>query len=100
MDNRNRTVKYFASLLSTHPNHLNAVVKRKTQKTAIAFIHEQLVLEAKALLSQTELSIKEIAFKLGFNEPSHFNNFFKKQTHLTPVLYRKEKHLSFSQHSL
>jgi|SRR6266496_8541 len=100
MDNRNRTVKYFASHLSTHPNHLNAVVKRKTQKTAIAFIHEQLVLEAKALLSQTELSIKEIAFKLGFNESSHFNHFFKKQTYLTPALYRKEKHLSFSHNSL
>ena len=100
IDNHNRTVKYFASYLSVHPNHLNAVVKRKTQKTAIAFIHEQLIHEAKSLLSQTELSIKEIAFKLGFNEPSHFNHFFKKQTHLTPVLYRKEKQLSFSHNSL
>ena len=100
MDYRNRTVKYFASHLSTHPNHLNAVVKRKTQKTAIGFIHEQLVHEAKALLSQTELSIKEISFKLGFNEPSHFNHFFKKLTHLTPALFRKEKQLSFSHNSL
>src|SRR5258705_7449483 len=94
-EDHNRTVKYFASQLATHPNHLNAVVKRKTQKTAIAFIHEQLILEAKSLLSQTELSIKEIAFKLGFREPSHFNHFFKKQMHTTPVLYRKEKQLSF-----
>src|SRR5882724_7456438 len=79
MENRNRTVKYFAHQLATHPNHLNAVVKRLKEKTAIAFIHEQLVHEAKSLLSQTELSIKEIAFKLGFKEPSHFNHFFKKQ---------------------
>jgi len=100
MENGNRTVKYFASQLATHPNHLNAVVKRKTQKTAIAFIHEQLIHEAKSLLNQTELSIKEIAFKLGFNEPSHFNHFFKKQMGTTPVLYRKEKHLSFSHNSL
>jgi AraC-like DNA-binding protein len=99
-ENSNRTVKYFASQLATHPNHLNAVVKRKTQKTAIAFIHEQLIHEAKSLLNQTELSVKEIAFQLGFREPSHFNHFFKKQMDTTPVLYRKEKHLSFSHNSL
>jgi len=98
-EDRNRTVKYFASQLATHPNHLNAVVKRKTQKTAIAFIHEQLILEAKSLLSQTEISIKEIAFKLGFREPSHFNHFFKKQTNLPPALFRKEKRLSLSYNS-
>src|ERR1700754_3940426 len=83
-ENRNRTVKYFASQLATHPNHLNAVVKRMMKKTAIVFIHEQLVHEAKSLLNQTELSIKEISFRLGFNEPSHFNHFFKKQMHTTP----------------
>jgi AraC family transcriptional activator of pobA len=100
LENSNRSVKFFASQLATHPNHLNAVVKRKTKKTAIAIIHEQLIHEAKSLLNQTELSIKEIAFKLGFREPSHFNHFFKKQMGITPVLYRKEKHLSFSHHSL
>src|ERR1700730_6095735 len=100
LENSNRSVKYFASQLATHPNHLNAVVKRKTQKTAIAFIHEQLIHEAKSLLNQTELSIKEIAFKLGFTDPSHFNHFFKKKMSTTPVLYRKEKHLSFSHNSL
>jgi len=99
-DRRHRTVKYLAAQLSTHPNHLNAVVKRQHQKTAIAFIHEQIVHEAQSLLNQTELSIKEIAFRLGFNESSHFNHFFKKQTRITPALYRKEKGLSFSQHSL
>jgi AraC family transcriptional activator of pobA len=89
MDKRHRTVKYFAAQLSTHPNHLNAIVKRQQQKTAIAFIHEQIVHEAQSLLNQTELSIKEIAYRLGFNESSHFNNFFKKQARVTPALYRK-----------
>jgi len=93
MDKRHRTVKYFAAQLSTHPNHLNAIVKRQQQKTAIAFVHEQIVHEAQSLLNQTELSIKEIAYRLGFNESSHFNNFFKKQARATPALYRKA-HLS------
>jgi len=89
----NGTVKYFAAQLSTHPNQLNAVVKRQRHITAIGFIHEQIVHESKALLSQTELSVKEIAFKLGFYDQAHFNNFFKKQTQTTPLLYRKERNL-------
>ena len=100
MDKQNRTVKYFAEQLFIHPNYLNAVVKRSTQKTAIAFIHEQILHEAKSLLTQTELSIKEISFRLGFSESSHFNHFFKKQTLITPALFRKQKHLSFSHNSL
>jgi AraC family transcriptional activator of pobA len=87
--NRHLTVRHFASLLSTHPNHLNAVVKRLTQKTAIAFMHEQIAHEALSLLNQTELTIKDIANRLGFADPSHFNHFFKKQTGGTPAAYRK-----------
>jgi len=93
MAGRNSTVKYFANRLSTHPNHLNAVVKRQVNKTAITFIHEQIVHESKSLLSQTKLSVKEIAFRLGFYDSSHFNNFFKKQTQTTPVLFRKKSNL-------
>jgi AraC family transcriptional activator of pobA len=100
MDKQNRTVKYFAEQLFIHPNYLNAVVKRSKQKTAIAFIHEQILHEAKSLLTQTELSIKEISFRLGFRESSHFNHFFKKETLTTPALFRKQKHLSFSHNSL
>ncbi|MDP9042940.1 MAG: helix-turn-helix domain-containing protein [Bacteroidota bacterium] len=92
-DNRHLTVKYFASLLSTHPNHLNAVVKRQRQKTAIAFMHEQILLEAQSLLNQTEFTIKNIAGRLGFADSSHFNHFFKKQTGDTPAAYRKVQKL-------
>lgn len=89
LDNRHLTIKYFSSLLSTHPNHLNAVVKRQTQKTAIALMHEQILNEAHSLLNQTELPIKDIASRLGFADSSHFNHFFKKQTGGTPAAYRK-----------
>ncbi len=88
-DNRHLTVKHFASLLSTHPNHLNAVVKRQTHNTAIAFLHEQILLESQSLLNQTELTIKDIASRLGFVDSSHFNHFFKKHTSDTPASYRK-----------
>ncbi|MDB5143399.1 MAG: AraC family transcriptional regulator [Mucilaginibacter sp.] len=91
IDKRNFTVKQLASQLSTHPNHLNAVIKRQEQKTAIALMHEQISHEAQSLLSQTELTLKEIAFKLGFGDSSHFSHFFKKQTGITPAAYRREK---------
>lgn len=85
------TVRHVAGLLSTHPNHLNAVVKRQKQKTAIAFLHEQIFYEAQSLLGQSELNIKEISFRLGFADTSHFSHFFKKQSGKTPAYYRKEK---------
>ena len=72
IDKRKTTVKYFAGKMSTHPNHLNAVIKRRLKKTAIAFIHEQIVHESKSLLNQTELSVKEIAFRLGFYDSIAF----------------------------
>ena len=92
-ENSHLTIKYFAGQLSVHPNHLNAVVKRQSQKTAIAFLHEQILNEAQSLLNQTKLTIKEIAFKLGFTDTPHFNNFFKKRTGGTPAAYRRAKSL-------
>lgn len=90
-DDPHFTVKHFAGLLSTHPNHLNAVVKRQKHKTAIAFMHELILHEARSLLNQTGLPIKTIAFRLGFADASHFNHFFKKQTGETPAGYRKDQ---------
>jgi len=91
--NRHLTVKHFAGRLTTHPNHLNAIVKRQAKKTAIEFMHEQILFEAQTLLSQTQLTIKHIASRLGFADSSHFNHFFKKQTGSTPAAYRKEQKL-------
>jgi AraC family transcriptional regulator, transcriptional activator of pobA len=92
-ENHHLNIKYFAGQLSVHPNHLNAVVKRQKEKTAIAFLHEQILHEAQSLLNQTKLTIKDIAFKLDFADAPHFNNFFKKRTGATPVAYRRAKSL-------
>jgi AraC family transcriptional regulator, transcriptional activator of pobA len=84
-----RSTSYYAEQLTVHPNHLNAVVKRITNKTASLIIQEQLIIQAKSLLHTTELSIKEIAYQMGFDEPTHFNAFFKKMTQQTPASFRK-----------
>jgi AraC family transcriptional regulator, transcriptional activator of pobA len=83
-----RHPSFYAKKLNIHPNHLNAVVKRTTGKTATDIIQSQLLISAKSLLRQTTDSIKEIAFRLYFSQPTHFTSFFKKATGLTPQQYR------------
>jgi AraC-like DNA-binding protein len=51
-------------------------------------ISERLLQEAKILLKHTDWNISEIAYSLGFEEPTHFNNFFKKNIQLTPRQFR------------
>lgn len=83
-----RSAKDFASQLSVHVNHLNRAIRETTGKTTTEHIAERLASEAKALLKHTNWNIAEIGYSLGFEEPSHFNHFFKKQTNLSPSAFR------------
>lgn len=86
-----RQVADYAALLNITPNHLNKTIKEQAGRTASSFIDEMILMEAKALLRHTELSIAEIAWQLDFSDPSYFNKYFKKNTGLTPLLYRKQQ---------
>lgn len=86
---RLRKASDYAESLSIHVNHLNHVVREATGKTTSVLITERIVTEAKALLKHTDLSIADIAYCLGFEYPNYFNNFFKKNTGLTPLAVRK-----------
>lgn len=86
-----RNVSDYASMITITPNHLSKLVKEQTGKTASSFIEEMVLMEAKALLRHTELSISEIAYQLDFTDPSHFNKFFKKGATTTPLQYRNQK---------
>jgi len=81
---------YYATVLNIHPNHLNAVVKSITGKTALNHIHNHIIKLAKSELIQTSLSVKEIAYNLHFESPNNFSSFFKKHTGVTPLTYRKK----------
>lgn len=83
-----RSAKDFASLLAVHVNHLNRAIKETTGKTTTNVIAERLISEAKTLLKHTDWNVSEIGYCLGFEEPAHFNNFFKKQTQFTPSRFR------------
>jgi AraC family transcriptional activator of pobA len=79
----------YAAQLSVHVNHLNAAVQQVTGKSTTTHINEQLVAEAKLLLTNTDWSINEIAASLGFEYASYFNNFFKRLAGVTPMAFRK-----------
>jgi AraC-like DNA-binding protein len=83
-----RSAKDFAEQLAVHVNHLNRAIRQTTGKTTTDHIFERLTSEAIALLKHTNWNISEISYSLGFEEPAHFNNFFKKQTANTPSVYR------------
>lgn len=86
-----RTAKDFAEALAVHVNYLNRSVKAVTGKTTSEHVIGRVATEAKALLQHTNWSVNEIAFALGFEYPTYFNAFFKKQTHCTPLEYRINK---------
>lgn len=82
------TVSEYADLLAVSAGHLNDIVKKATGKSAKMIISEHITLEAKRLLYHSQLSIKEIASNLNFEESSYFIRFFRKQTGLTPIAFR------------
>ncbi|MCB0585588.1 MAG: helix-turn-helix transcriptional regulator [Phaeodactylibacter sp.] len=83
-------VQDYAEQQQLHPNYFNTVIKSKTGKSANTWITEKTIAEAQALLSQSQLTIKEIAYHLKFSEPTHFSKFFKKHCGVPPTRYRRE----------
>ena len=82
------TVNYFAEKLNVSPNYLSDLLKNATGRNAQTHIQEFMVERAKELLSTTNLSIKEIAYDLGFEYPQSFSSMFKKKTKKTPLQFR------------
>lgn len=84
-------VSEYAPTLHITPKHLSYTIKSLTGKTAKELIQDRLSLEAKRLLFHTHLTIKEIAYRLGYEEPLHFSSFFKKQAGESPSQYRQRR---------
>lgn len=85
-----RSPSEFAKQLNIHVNHLNRAVKETKQKTTTSLIAERVLKESRILLRQSNLNVGEIAYALGFKESTHFNNFFKKQMGMSPLVYRRQ----------
>jgi len=81
----------FAAPLAIHINHLNAMLRKVTGQTTTQHIAARKIAEAKVLLRHTDWTIADISASLGFDYPNHFNEFFRRNTGMTPLGYRKEK---------
>lgn len=86
----NLRVNDYAEKLAITSNHLTQMVKQVTGKTSIEFIREKTLVEIKRLLLHTNHTVSEIAVLLHFPDQSYFTKFFKKQTGITPLQYRKK----------
>jgi AraC-like DNA-binding protein len=82
-------VAEYADLLHISPNHLNKCVKIATGQSARDLLDEMILLEAKVLLAQTDLSVSEIAYQIGKQDPSNFGRFFRTKMGITPKEYRQ-----------
>jgi AraC family transcriptional activator of pobA len=83
-----RSVKFYADALAVHPNHINYLLKKHCDLNAKESINKRVILEAKYLLSNPRLSIKNIALYLGFSDANNFSTFFHKCAHASPLAYR------------
>lgn len=84
-----RKVKFYAEQLFLHPKHLSQTLKEQTGKTASEWITEIVILEAKVLLQDAELTIGTITDQLNFPDASTFGKYFEKSTQQSPSAYRK-----------
>lgn len=83
-------VQDYAGLMAITEKHLNDICKRSSGKTASELIHDRIILEARRLITHSELNNKEVAHFLNFDDPSHFSKFFKRKTGDTPSEFRKK----------
>lgn len=81
---------FYAEKLKITTHHLNDIVRLLRGTTVKKMINQRLILEAKRELSFGALTIKEIAFRLGFNDTSYFSRFFKKHTGKTPDYFKNK----------
>ncbi|PKF75224.1 helix-turn-helix domain-containing protein [Chryseobacterium sp. PMSZPI] len=82
---------FYAEKLKISTHHLNDIVRLLRGTTVKKMINQRLILEAKRELSFGALTVKEIAFKLGFNDASYFSRFFKKHTGQNPDFFKNNE---------
>lgn len=86
--NKHREVNYYAGLLSITPDYLNKLCKVYWKMEAKELINTRVVMAIKNYLTCTDLSVKNIAAKLNFDDPSYMCRFFRRMIGMSPLEYR------------
>lgn len=87
------TVKYFAEKICLSSNYFGDMVKKETGKTPQEHIQEKLIELAKERIVETDETVSEISYGLGFQYPQHLSRLFKKRVGCTPNEYRMQNSL-------
>ncbi|WP_185289604.1 helix-turn-helix domain-containing protein [Chryseobacterium lactis] len=85
-----RKADFYASKMGISEKRINQILKEKMNKTLTQLLHERLMIEADRMLKASELTIKEIAFYLNFDDPAYFSRFYKKQKGQSPEDFKKD----------
>ena len=83
-------VSVYAARLGVTPTHLTRVMRAATGRPATAAIQERIIREARRHLAYSNLSIAQIAYGLGYEDPAHFSRVFRRSTSLAPSAFRKK----------
>jgi AraC-like DNA-binding protein len=84
-----KSVSGYASQMNVSEKRLTAATTKTVGKSPKTIIDERVMLEVKRLLIHTNLSIKEIGYDLGFEDPAYFIKYFRKHTGKTPIEFRE-----------
>lgn len=85
-----RHAEFYGNALGIGSKRLNQILKEKLDKTGMQLIHDRIILEAKRKIIHSEITLKEIAYELGFTDRPYFSRFFKKQTGTSPEDFQKQ----------
>lgn len=88
---KERSVAYYAGLMCLTPNYLSGEIKAYSGRSALEWINEYVVTEAKLLLYNPDNSVQGVARLLNFPSQSAFGKYFRSQTGMSPKAYRNRK---------
>lgn len=91
-----RPVRFYADRLGLSPAHLNRLARRETGASVQELASQHLIRAARRDLVFTPTSVQAIAYSLGFQDPAYFNRFFKRQTGMTPGVFRRKEREKFA----
>jgi AraC family transcriptional activator of pobA len=83
-----RPLAFYAEALDVTADHLSRVCRAVASSSALALLHERVVLEAKRVLVHTPMSVSEVALHLGFDDAAYFSRFFKSEVGCAPSEFR------------
>lgn len=86
-----KRLDFYAAAVGVSPQRLNQACKARSGKTSSELLHERIIVEAKRYLIYMDMSVAEIGYELGFEDPAYFSRFFARRVGVPPVVYRERQ---------